>query len=109
MQANANITREHGLATALGIINYQGKTIAVVGTDDGQVMKVSRLLKLHVLNEDLFTITVKVATFLAVKKWGQCSPIVLFTHNVKVKKIRSVAEKNPTISMQMCFICWSKT
>ena len=46
MQANANITRDHGLATALGIINYQGKTIAVVGTDDGQVMKVSRLFKI---------------------------------------------------------------
>ena len=36
MEADAKITEEHRLATAMGIINYMGKTIAVVGTDQGE-------------------------------------------------------------------------
>ena len=46
MEADAKITEEHRLATAMDIINYEGKTIAVMGTDDGLIMKAS--LKRHV-------------------------------------------------------------
>ena len=48
MQANANISNDRVLATSLGIVNYEGKTIAVVGTDDGQVMKVCTVLLLFI-------------------------------------------------------------
>ncbi len=45
MQANANITSDTTLATALGVITYASKTIAVVGTQDGRVRKVGELGK----------------------------------------------------------------
>ena len=36
MEADAKITEKHRLATAMGIINYEGKSIAVAGTDQGE-------------------------------------------------------------------------
>lgn len=40
VQAIAFITLDGVLAAFLGIIDYKGKTIAVVGTNDGRIVKV---------------------------------------------------------------------
>ena len=43
LQTDTNVTLEHHLATALAVVIYDSKTVAVMGTSQGLVLKVSEI------------------------------------------------------------------
>ena len=48
LQTDTNFTSDQYLMTALNMVTFMNKTVAVAGTHDGQLVKVSLILKLKI-------------------------------------------------------------